>query len=147
MGLRLSGPLLLLPLAAAPERAIGVVAHRHVEEHGDDAEHDPRGHVLLDDRDEDREDHRREGRPVDRAAPGRLLVELVLTGLCAGDGLRRRAAGARPPGAPRRLDGAGLGAAVLTPALLPRLSHGPLRSLTRPRSSGTPCPRVPPWAR
>src|SRR4051794_41606510 len=70
MGVRLPGSLLLLPLAAAPERAIGVVAHRDVEGHGHDAQDDARGHVLLHDGDEDREDHCRESGAVHGAAPG-----------------------------------------------------------------------------
>src|SRR3954464_8898134 len=138
MGLRLSGSLLLLPLAAAVQRAIGVVAHGDVEDHRDDAEHDARGHVLLHDRDEDREDHCRERSTVDRAAPGGRLVELVdarLVARVALFGLRRRAGAGGLAGAPRPLDRARLGAAVFTPALLLGLGHGGGWSLTLPRCS------------
>src|SRR3954466_4698926 len=139
MRLRLSGSLLLLPLAAPVERAVGVVAHRDVEDHRDDAEHDPRRHVLLDERDEDREDHGGERGAVYRPAPGGRLVELVLALLASRRLLLRLAQ--RPgagglAGAPGPLDGAGLGTAVLTPALLLGLGHGRLLSLTLPRWCG-----------
>src|SRR3954471_14845288 len=144
MSLRLAGAL-LLPLAPAVQRAIGVVAHRDVEDHRDDAEHDARGHVLLHDRDEDREDHGRERSTVDRAAPGGRLVELVdacLAGGVALLGLRRGARAGGLAGAPRPLDRARLGAAVLTPALLLGLCHDGGWSLTLPRCSARSCPRV-----
>src|SRR3954451_10479473 len=145
MGLRLSGSLLLLPLAAAVERAIGVVAHRDVEDHRDDAEHDARRHVLLHDRDEDREDHGRERRAVDRAATEGRLVELADAGLARGVallGLRRRASAGGLAGAPRPLDRPRLGTAVLTPALLLRLGHGTGWSVTLPRCSARSCLRA-----
>src|SRR4051794_23139334 len=138
MCLRLSGTLLLLPLAATVQRAVGVVAHRHVEDHRDDAEHDAGRHVLLHDRDEDREDHGGERRAVDRPAPGGRLVELVLARLGPGVALlrlRRRSRSGGFPRTPGPLDSAGLGTAVLTPALLLGLGHGLLRSLTLPRCS------------
>src|SRR3954471_20645967 len=139
MRLRLPGSLLLLPLAAAVQRAVGVVAHRYVEDHRDDAEHDAGRHVLLHDGDEDREDHGSEGGTVDRAAPGRRLVELVLA-LLAGRrlllGLAQRPRAGGLPGAPGPLDSAGLGTAVLTPALLLGLGHGGLLSLTLRRWCG-----------
>src|SRR3954451_17491043 len=78
MRLRLSPALLLLPLAAAPQSAVGVVAHRDVEEHRDQAEEDARRGVLLDHADEDREDRRGEGGALPRAAPRGSLVELRL---------------------------------------------------------------------
>src|SRR4051812_45122887 len=139
MCLRLSGSLLLLPLAATVQRAVGVVAHRHVEDHRDDAEHDAGRHVLLHDRDEDREDHGGEGGTVDRAAPGGRLVELVLALLAGRRLLLGLAEGPRAgglPGATGPLDSAGLGTAVLTPALLLGLGHGGLLSLTLPRCCG-----------
>src|SRR4051812_29502718 len=111
MRLRLAPALLLLPLAAAPQSAVGVVAHRHVEDHRDQAEEDARRDVLLHDADEDREDHGGERGAVQRAAPGGLLVELRLTpfaGLCAGVPLCGRAASGRAPGAAGALDRAGL---------------------------------------
>src|SRR3954454_9748239 len=140
MRLRLAPALLLLPLAAAPQSAVGVVAHRHVEDHRDQAEEDARRDVLLDHADEDREDHGGERGAVQRAAPGGLLVELRLTplaGLRSGVALRGRAAAGRAAGAPGALDRARLGAAVLTPALLLRLCHGRARSLTPSRWSGS----------
>src|SRR4051812_47704202 len=146
MCLRLSGSLLLLPLAATVQRAVGVVAHRYVEDHRDDAEHDAGRHVLLHDRDEDREDHGSEGGTVDRAAPSRRLVELVLallTGRRLLLGLAQRPRAGGLPGAPGPLDSAGLGTAVLTPALLPGLGHGGLLSLTLPRCSARRSPRAP----
>src|SRR4051794_8243452 len=145
MCLRLSGTLLLLPLAATVQRAVGVVAHRHVEDHRDDAEHDAGRHVLLHDRDEDREDHGGERGAVDRAAPGGRLVELVLALLarrCLLLGLGERAGAGGLAGAPGPLDSAGLGTAVLTPALLLGLGHGGLLSLTLPRWCARRIPRA-----
>src|SRR5947208_207043 len=84
MPVRLAGSLLLLPLAPAPQHAVGVVAHRHVEEHRDDTQDDALGDVLLRHGDEDREDDRGERRTVERAAPGGLLVEAVLAPLAGG---------------------------------------------------------------
>src|SRR4051794_22766720 len=138
MSLRLAGAL-LLPLAPSVERAIGVVAHRDVEDHRDDAEHDARRHVLLHDRDEDREDHGSERRAVDRAAPRGRLVELVLAllaGLRLLLGLRERARSGGLSRTPGPLDSAGLSTAVLTPALLLGLGHGRGWSVTLPRCCG-----------
>src|SRR3954469_22622607 len=140
MALRLASALLLLPLTTAPQRAVGVVAHRHVEDHRDEAEEDARGHVLLHDRDEDREDHGGEGSAVERAAPGGLLVELGLAALGRRHARGRLARGLAPrraPGAPRPLDVAGLSASVLTPALLLRLGHDLRRSVTPLRCCGS----------
>src|SRR4051812_12269644 len=141
MGVRLAGALLLLPLAAAVQGAVGVVAHRHVEDHRDDAEHDARRHVLLHERDEDREDHGGERGAVDRAAPGGRLVELVHPRLARGVALLGLGRGPRAgglAGAPGPLDRPRLSTAVLTPALLLGLGHGGGWSLTLPRWSGNP---------
>src|SRR3954454_22946628 len=81
MAVRLAGSLLLLALAAAPQRAVCVVAHGDVEEHRDHAEDRALQQVLLGDPDEDREDHRGEGGSVHGATPGRVLVEAGLAAL------------------------------------------------------------------
>src|SRR4051794_30680295 len=149
MALRLAPALLLLALAAAVQRAVRVVAHRDVEQHRHEAQEHARDDVLLHDADEGREDHRGEGGSVDGAAPGRLLVEAVRAPLgggharaCLGLGLGARTCARGPARAAGAIDRAGLGAAVLaTPALLLRLGHGLLRSLTLPRWSGSRCPR------
>src|SRR5689334_7520220 len=137
MRVRLS--LLLLPLAAAPQHAVGVVAHRDVEEHGEEAEDHGLGDVLRRHTDEDREDHGRERGTVERAAPGGLLVEAVLASLprCLGSWRRAPVGADGLAGTAGRLDRAGLGAAVLTPALLLGLGHRGLRSLTRPPGCGS----------
>src|SRR3954470_19355036 len=142
MGRRLSPCGLISPLAAAVERQVRVVAQRHVDDQRKDAHHHALGDVLLHDRDEDHEDDRGERRAVQRAAPGRLPAESLLAALLrepAALDLRAalgalRALLGRLAGAAGALDRAGLGAAMPTLSLAPRLCHGPRMSLTRSRA-------------
>src|SRR3954471_24930307 len=145
MGLEASGIGAASALAPTPEQAVRVVAHRHVQEHREDAEDHALHDVLLSHPDEDRKDGGGKRGAVQRAAPGGLLVEAVVAALLRGrlpgrGGAVRADLAARATGG---LDRARLRAAVLTPALLPGLGHRRLRSLTRPRWCGSRSRRGP----
>src|SRR3954449_9618316 len=125
MRLRLSPGGLFPPLAATVERQVGVVAQRDVDDEGEHPHHDALRDVLLDDRDEDDQDHRCERRPVERTTPGRLAVQPVRAALLGERTALDLRAALRAPGAvlgrlagtAGAIDRAGLGAAVPTLAL------------------------------
>src|SRR5919199_6464709 len=115
-----------LALPAAVEHRVGVIAQRNVEQQHEAAERDRLLHRLLE-RDDDHgdEDHRRDHRPVRRAAPGRRLAEPLHPRLARTLAAVRLGVG-RPglaAGAAAVLDDAGGVAAVLRASLALGLGH------------------------
>src|SRR3712207_2757624 len=119
-----------LALVALVDREVHVVAERHVEEEGEDADADRDGRVLAEEEDHaDDEEQRGDARTVHRTAPRRRRVAALLDAAAALLGLRDGAAaaalgvGGLAAGAPARLDHAGGVAAVLRLPAVSRLGH------------------------